>query len=53
MTQGDGVGGAHQWGTRHTGVTVSGPWGLQYTDPAPVATHVISADALESRFGIV
>ena len=46
---GDPRGGMHRWDSRQTGVSVDGPYGLQYTDPAPIATHVISADALEGR----
>lgn len=42
----------YQGGTQHStkyGFRVSVPYGLQYVDPLPVATHVISADALEGR----
>ncbi|XP_059172262.1 uncharacterized protein C19orf44-like [Physella acuta] len=41
----------NQGGTQHStkyGFRVSVPYGLQYVDPLPVATHVISADALEA-----
>jgi len=48
---GDARGGTHQFDTVTTGVSVSRPFGLEYVDPAPVATHVISADALEAITG--
>lgn len=43
----DEKGGLHQWNTSHVDVRVSGPYGLQYVDPAPIASRVVSADALE------
>ncbi|XP_005105165.1 uncharacterized protein C19orf44 homolog [Aplysia californica] len=49
VTAGDPLAGvAHRWDARQVGVSVSGPYGLQYVDPAPIATHVVSADALEA-----
>ena len=47
VTTGNARGGTHKYDTVTTGVRVSQPFGLDYVDPAPVATHVISADALE------
>ncbi|CAL1547157.1 unnamed protein product [Lymnaea stagnalis] len=44
----DKKGGTHHWNTSEMGFAISGPYGLQYVDPKPVATHVVSADALEA-----
>ncbi|GFN79068.1 hypothetical protein PoB_000557400 [Plakobranchus ocellatus] len=44
----DPSGGLHHWNTSNMDIHISQPLGLQYVDPAPVATHVVSADALEA-----
>ncbi|KAH9523588.1 hypothetical protein Btru_040406 [Bulinus truncatus] len=44
----DQRGTTHHWNTKQSGFLISGPYGLQYVDPKPVATHVVSADSLEA-----
>ncbi|KAI8488102.1 hypothetical protein Bbelb_342200 [Branchiostoma belcheri] len=44
----DQLGLAHHW-TAESGYAVLGPqYGAEYTDPTPVATHVVNPDALEA-----
>lgn len=39
----------YQWSTKNLGYPIEGyPYGLGFVDPTPIATHVISPDALES-----
>ena len=44
-------GGLHyQWDPFGTGLSFPGvPLGLGFVDPTPIATHVVSADALEGK----
>ncbi|XP_055885408.1 uncharacterized protein C19orf44-like [Biomphalaria glabrata] len=48
LTSKDQRGDTHHWNTKQSGFLITGPYGLQYVDPKPVATHVVSADALEA-----
>lgn len=48
VSTGDPLGGLHLLKASHLGVHVTRPLGLQYVDPAPIATHIVSADALEA-----
>lgn len=41
----------YQWSTQNLGYPIEGyPYGLGFVDPTPIATHVISPDALECKF---
>ncbi|GFR80458.1 hypothetical protein ElyMa_005898400 [Elysia marginata] len=48
VSTGDPLGGVHRLKASHLDVHVTRQLGLQYVDPAPMATHVVSADALEA-----
>lgn len=38
------------WDTMGSGMTYPGiPYGLHFVDPTPIASHVVSADALEGK----
>ncbi|CAG5117754.1 unnamed protein product [Candidula unifasciata] len=41
-------GSTRRWNTTQTDIHVSAPYGVQYVDPAPVARHVVSSDALQA-----
>jgi hypothetical protein len=44
----DGI--LYSWDPTGSGLAFQGvPHGLHFVDPTPIATHVVSADALESK----
>ena len=41
---------SYKWDLTATGLAITGPgYGLEFVDPTPIASHVVSADALEGK----
>jgi len=43
----------YHWNVENSVTVVGQQYGLGYVDPTPIATHVVSADALECKGAVI